>query len=297
MGVCGTSDGSSILPGNTEMKYIRLLRLPDHYVVIGIIIAAGLQLHLKNFWLLLWCAAVVLLSISVFVLNEIVDREDTDKHSWNNMHIRKNERFDFKIVWSIFGFFSFAGLLLSYMLGVFWWALIAYAFGILYSVKPFRLKARFGLDILAQSIAWTVLPYVAVAWKYHALVSNIPVILDIMAFCWVIIFPYQLADFRADKKAELNSTHTILGMKNSLILGLILLAASGLIFIGFGVYKTALWSLAFLPIGAYLFFKYVSWLKMGLIREQTRSMQNYVMFLKPIGYLFLAYMVIWLAFV
>ncbi len=275
------------------MKYIRLLRLQDQYILIGIILASAVYFRLWNQFIFFWGVSAISISIAAFIINEIVDQEDTDKYSWNPIHIRKNEKLNFKAVVLIFAIFSVLGIGLGYLSGLFWWGIGMYVVGIGYSLKPIRLKGRFALDIIAQILVWIVLPFAAVAWKSGQLPRVLPLLL--FASClWSIIFPYQLADYDADQKAKLANTHVIIGMRNSLVFGLILAVISIILFFVFKIFVVARWSWFFFVVNLFALTQYIRWLRMKHLAKQLKSLQDYVRTVKPLGYLIVPYFLLWI---
>lgn len=276
------------------MKYIRLLRLEDHYIILGVVISAGLYFHIRNWWLIIWAAATAFISICAFILNEFVDKEDTDLYSWNPIHIKKGERFNLWVVGLLFSFFTVAGLILAYVDGLIWWGIVMYLIGIFYSLKPIRFKGRFGLDVAAQLVTWIVIPFLAVGWKFGDMKDIFPLMIVILFICWAFILPYQLADYIADLKAKLRGTHIVLGMRKSLFLGGFLSMMGTVLFFSLQLYRIIPWALIFVAIAVYVFVRYIEWLRMSSLTKQTVSMQKYVRFVKPIGYLIIPYLLIWM---
>ncbi len=279
------------------MKYIRLLRLEDHYVMMGIIICAGIYFNVRNWWILLWAGAVLTIAFSALILNELVDREDVDRHSWNPIHVKSRERYDHRIVAAMLIVFGSISLILSYAAGLFWWGISMYSLGMLYSLKPFRLKAYFGLDIITQLLAAIIIPFTAVGWKYSHIEDFWLLVVTVSFICWGEFFPYQLADYLADKKAGLRGTHIVLGMNNSLVAGLLTTIIGVILFLGLGYHLIIPWADILLVIAAFVFIRYLRWLKMLTIAEQTASMQDYVRFVKPLTFFIIPYFLLiwWLA--
>jgi len=276
------------------MKYLRLLRLQDHFIIFGGAISAGNFLRIRNWDIFLWGIAIVSISICAFILNELVDSDDCDKYSWNKIHMKRDERYDPLIVKTMFIIFSFLAAYLSYINGLLFWAAIIYTVSILYSLKPFRLKTRFSLDMLSQLFSVTM-PVLAIGWKYGLLEKTIPFAIVLLGIGWSIILPYQLADFHADKKAGFKSTHVIIGMKNSIILGFVFAMVGMTLFFLWDFQTTIPWAFIFVLLSLYSCFRYFQWYKMENLSRQARSMQEYVKIVKPIGYLIVPYLLlIWM---
>jgi len=276
------------------MKYLRLLRLQDQHLAFFFAITPAITL--KNYlgWIFWWAIAVTCLSIAIFVLNEIVDSQDTDKYSWNPVHINQKDFLNPQIVNLIIAAFSIIGLFIAFAVNLFWWALIYWLLGMLYSLKPIRFKNRFFFDIIVQLTAWITIPYVA-PFAHLGLLKNafIPAI-TFSSLIWSVIYPYQLADFVADKKAHLKATHIILGMKKSLYLGILFGTFGLLTFFFLQIYKTNSWLWLVVALTVYVLIRYFHWLKLNSLKQQTLSLQNYVKTIKPITYFSIPYALLFL---
>lgn len=280
------------------MKYIRLLRLEDHYPIISAVAAAGIYLQNKQTWILLWVFGLVVLSCTAFLINELVDRKDTDKYSWNPIHVGQNESFNMLIVLAIFISFSVVGFYLTYKSGMFFWGIATYIIGLAYSLKPIRLKNVFALDILAQILVWFLLPFLAPFWLTNRIETSVVIFSFSLSFLVITTaFPYQLADFIADKKAKLHGTHILLGMKKSLYLGIVFSFLG--IFLSFfaSVFTLHPWAIVFVILGCLSLFYYSKWLTLQTVEKQTYSIQNYVRVIKPITQILtILFFLIWLWF-
>ncbi|MBI4066269.1 UbiA prenyltransferase family protein [Candidatus Gottesmanbacteria bacterium] len=261
------------------MPYIRLLRLQDQYIQLGASFAAGFAAGINDPWVLWWAIAATFLSITAFIVNELTDRGDVDRYSWNTIHVR--EALDMRVVAVLFLLFSFFGLVLAWNIGLLWWALASYIIGVLYSLKPIRLKARFGWDIAAQLAVWWLLPVLAVWWKAAFIPTGWPMLLSTAPLFWSIFYPYVLSDFVADQKGGLRGTHIVLGMRRSLLFGLLLGVVAILLYVVFAVWTLMPWTLILVVIEVYVIGKYLAWLRMPSIASQTSSMQQTVRIVKP----------------
>ncbi len=242
-------------------------------------------------WMIFWIMACLCLSITAFIINERVDSQDCDKFSWNDNHIKSIQGFNQSVIKVLFVLFLLGGIFFSFLSGLLWWGIVASLLGILYSWKPIRLKGRFFLDIGAQVGAALVIPALGPLSKTGQL-SFWPVILILAVIIWFCIFPYQLADFVADKKAGIKPTHIVLGMKNSLRMGLIFLTLATMAFIYFNLVKIVPWFLVMAPFVAYVFYSYMKWLRMKSLPEQTKSLQDYVRLTKGPSYLIVPYLLV-----
>lgn len=275
-------------------KYLRLLRLQDQYLQIVSVLGGGIFNHLKDGRLFEWALATTLFSFTAFIVNEFTDRENTDKYSWNKDHILSGETFDPKIVIFMFVLFSLLGLYFSFRLHLFWLGLISYAVGILYSLKPARLKGRFILDILAQVLIWLVVPFLGPAILSGRL-ELVPLLIFVMfCFSWAEGYPYQLADFQADAAAKLRGTHVVLGMSGSLIFGLFLIVLGWFLFFASHIYVGAPFLWLLIIVSPAIFICYLTWLRMNDLKKQTKSMQKYVAVVKPLSQLLIPFLLLWL---
>lgn len=273
------------------MKYFRLVRLEDQYLQFVSAIAAGVYLKSADWSIFWWAIASTFLSFCVFIINEITDRHDSDTYSWNPVHVGTGG-LNMRVVEIMFLIFSVAGLVMSYFLGFLWWGLAIYILGILYSLEPIRLKRRFGFDVAVQLCVWWVLPFVAPVWAR----SNHDILLSVViigsCFIWSIFFPYQLSDFIADQKVGFQNTHIQLGMPLSLKFGYWLGIIGLVLFIVFRLYTLAWWMTPLVFMCFASLFLYRHWMRMSSVVDQTRSMQKYVGFMKPLTQLLVPYFLI-----
>ena len=260
-------------------KYLRLLRLGDQYFQVGAVAAAGWLVGGGNevVW---WMVATILLSCPTFIINELADRQDVDKFSWNGIHVR--EKVSSLATGGLFVVLSAGGLALAYGIGKWGWGLAMWVLAVLYSMPPVRLKARAVVDILVQETVWWAIPFLAIVWgKFDGLLVSGMVVFG-GCVMWCGFFPYQLADILADTKARLRPTHVVWGMKRSLYFG----AGTGLAALGLfwalRIDRLAWWSWAFVGLTVFVLANYGLWLKMRRVESQVKSMQNYVKFTKPL---------------
>jgi 4-hydroxybenzoate polyprenyltransferase len=264
-------------------KYIRLLRLQDQYVEFSAAIAGGIFIHSHDWHIFWWAIAAIYLSIPAYILNEFVDGSDTDKYSWNpKIHIRPEDRLDKRIVVAMFFLFTLIGFIFSWHLGYFWWGLAIWTVGIFYSLKPIRLKRLFLIDIAAQLFPVWLAPFLAPVLGIANPELTLVLVIGTTASICSMLFPYQLADFIADQKAGFHSTHIILGMKNSINLGLMLGAFALFVYIFFSVWHWALWTLPVILFAPPVVMLYIRWMRMRTIGEQMRDMQHWVGIIKPL---------------
>lgn len=274
------------------MKYIRLFRLQDQYIQIGSIIAGAISIHLRSWYVVWWIVACTCLSIAAFILNEFTDR-DTDAESWNPAHsYMSHASFNMGVVWSLFAFWTVIGLYLSSRLGLLWWAIAGYLIAVFYSLKPVRLKGVYIIDEVAQMLAVIVLPFLAILWRTANHDLALAFIITSSLLIWSAFFPYEIADYAADKKAGLKNTHVVLGVRNSLRLGLVVEGIGLLLYGLFAIYHWALWTVPALPVLVVVAGMYIWWLRMDSDEKVLHSIQKTMRVYKPLTMLFIPYLVI-----
>lgn len=273
------------------MKYIKLLRLQDQYLTIGIILGSNLVLHKFYFLSIYWVFGATFISIVSFILNELVDRNDVDEKSWNPVHIGKIN-LNSKIVGVLIVGFSIAGLYYSYLAGLFILGLAMYLIGVLYSLPPFRFKIRFAIDVIAQLLLGVILPGLGPFILEGKIIYGLYLSLPIAFIIWGSVLPYQLADFEEDRKAGFHNTHIVLGFRNSLYFGLLFSLLGLIFFFIFKLQKIAPWSVILAIVGVYSVYKYVTWMRDSNFKSILLSMQKYVLLIKPISQLFIPYLLI-----
>lgn len=260
--------------------YLRLLRLEDQYLQIGAILASALLFDLNKISAFWWIVAATCISFVGFIINEFTDRHDTDKNSWNSVHVKSWKMIKMPVVLVMIAGFSLLAFLLAYALDTVYWTGIMWFLAIAYSLKPLRFKAVFALDIFSQLAVWIVIPFLALVWG-----NSQAIYLGLMSagFFWCVFYPYQIADYDADKKAKIHPTHIVLGIKQALGIGLI----SGVLATLLYLLNPSLWSLVWLwPFAAVLgivLFQYIVWLKMKSAEKLLKSMQLYAKIMNPLG--------------
>lgn len=273
-------------------KYLRLLRLPDQYIQAFSALAAGLYLGSRDWSIILWAVGTTFLSFSAFIVNEMTDQRDTDRHSWNPIHKLHKERWNMMVVWSLFAVCSLMGLVMSWYLGLFWWGAAAWMIGVLYSAKPVRLKGRVVFDVLAQLAIWWVIPFLAPVWAAGDHVRGVVFTAILALIIWFGFYPYQIADLAADRKAGLANTHVVLGLRGSLLLGLILGIAGIALYLWFGLYRWAPWTVPPMIVPIIEMYFYIRWMREKRKSVAFASMQKAVAVFQRVGQLLLPYVII-----
>lgn len=258
------------------------MRLQDQYIEFGAALAGGIILGIPNWQIVWWGIVFCILSVPAYIINELVDGRDTDKYSWNPHHVRVTGA-DVPTIWLLCGTISIIGLVLAYALGFFWWGFAIWGIGILYSVEPFRFKRRFFFDLFIQIAVWWLIPLLSIIWG--AIPWELSVSLCIITGLMITGagFPYQLADYSADRKCGLSNTHVSLGMNGSLQLGF-WISVSGLsLAIVFGFLEWAAWTIPIMLLSAVVIWRYWYWLGLHTSSHQIESIRRYVRVVKPLS--------------
>lgn len=276
------------------MKYLRLLRLPHQSIIFAVGLGFGAYFKVRNWWFFSWIVAACLISICAFMVNELVDRDDCDRYSWNGIHISSHDRYDWKIVFLMFAILTGGAFFIAYCDGLLWWAAAMYILSLLYSIKPVRLKTRPVLDSFAQMAGGFALPFMAIQSRYVG-PNDWPILIAILCFIWALIFPYQLADYEADRKAKINGTHILLGMKKSLAFGVSSLIIAAGIFFSFRYFMIIPWANILIFLAGYALYSYWRWLRMAKIGDQITSLQQFARVVSIASLLLVPYMlIVWL---
>ncbi len=265
-------------------KYLRLLRLQDQFIQFGSALFTGIFIGSRSWDILLWAVAVTLLSCATFIVNELTDRKDSDRYSWNPVHMKKEDILHPVVVGIMFWTLSLVGLWMAATLGFLWWACALWSIGVLYSLEPIRFKRRFGLDILAQLLAWWILPFMAPVWGRVPIEIIISMVIIMSFVNWSLFYPYQIADFEADRKAKLQNTHVVLGVYTSTQIGCVLGIIGLVLFFLFGFQRFFLPLLPILVIQIVALWKYFDWLTDKTSTQILAGMQAYARILKPLSF-------------
>ncbi|HKY73851.1 MAG TPA: UbiA family prenyltransferase [Patescibacteria group bacterium] len=262
------------------IRYVRLLRLQDQYIQIGSVFAGALfsGLHVSYIWQ--WMFSLTLISCAAFVLNEWVDRNDTDIHSWNPIHVR--EKLDKKIVWSLIGGLTLAGLLLSIPIHMSLWAIAFSIATIGYSLPPFRMKNIPILDVLAQVVGWIIIPFLSILWCCSNRMDAVLFSIFLACISWGITYPYVLADYSADLKAKLRGTHVLLGFRPTLFLTIIFIVVGNAGLLIRRSIPQYPWVVFFSLLSIVSAFLCIRWLRISSRKTSEEEMQRYSRFMKPI---------------
>ena len=164
----------------------------------------------------------ILMSAAAFLLNEYADK-DTDSLQTDRLPSSISKEMTAVLV----PLLSIAGLLLSFLGGVYHCALGMCLLGVLYSLPRSRFKARAALDLISLGICFVVLPYVAPLemrlgiTKAIALLPNLALnLLFLLLFLAACNLIAMIRDIGPDCRAGLRTTTVALGLRRSLLLGL-----------------------------------------------------------------------------
>ncbi len=273
---------------------IRLHRLQDQYLQISSVLAAGIMLGGMDRSLWLWMAATTCISFSAFLVNEWVDRSDTDRWSWNRAHLSSGARISRRVGWTLGLGWAIGGLGFGLAAELGAWAMAMIFVGIGYSAYPLRLKARPVVDIAGQLLVWWIVPFSAPLVKAGILTGTNSLFLVTLIFLtWSVFYPYQLADFRADQAAGIRPTHVVLGLGRSLGLGFFLGLAGLALWLAGGYWRSQPWSAVLALFGAYAVSGYRTWRSQKSEEKVFTSLQQYVRRVKPLTQLLVPYLLLW----
>ncbi len=268
------------------------MRLQDQYIEFGAAIAGGIILGIPDWQIVWWGIVFCILSIPAYIVNELVDSKDTDKYSWNLHHVRVEDA-DIPTIWLLFGTLSIIGLVLAYALGFFLWGFAIWGIGILYSVEPFRFKRRFFFDLFIQIAVWWLIPLLSIIWGAFPWELSVSLCIINGLMITGVGFPYQLADYPADKKSGLYNTHVALGMNGSLRLGFWISAAGLLFATVFGLYQWAAWTIPLMLLSTVVIWRYWYWLGLSSSSRQIESIRQYVRVVKPVSRLIVPFLFVY----
>jgi 4-hydroxybenzoate polyprenyltransferase len=230
---------------------------------IGVAVAAPLYSNLSPFTILVALVALAASLGFIFSINFVYDI-DVDKYhdgSLKDLDLRKQPLLSGELTiaqakifsWFLF-FLSFVGLFVNSFYGAM--ILLNSILGILYSIPPFRFKARPFLDIFINVMSGSVLLYFAGA---SLQIIDFPIIVVIagalIGASWY--YPTVIADYDFDKRAKLMTTAVFFGGRNAFrvwkYLYYITLISIVWLVLGPWDYAVKLPSLLAIPMGVYLF--------------------------------------------
>jgi decaprenyl-phosphate phosphoribosyltransferase len=192
----GDTMHQTTLLDSTPISYFKLLRI-DHWIknlfmIPGVAIAYSLEFapydRKLDFGLIvsvgLGLFILCLASSANYVINEWLDREDDAKHPFKNHRVSNIYNFSGK---SVFVLYIMILVLVFFGLRFVNQSLALYVglllvMGVLYNVKPFRLKDRHYLDVISESVNNPI--RLSIGW--HSLVSDLPVPVSAFIGFWGI---------------------------------------------------------------------------------------------------------------
>ena len=141
-------------------NYLRISRIdniPKQIFIIPGIFLAALYTSIDNINLIniiLGFICAILSASSNYVINEYLDRNNDKFHPLKKKRLFVEKKIDFKNVVYFYCFLIIASLTLSYKLNQFFFITNALFIisGLIYNIKPFRLKDRIYLDVINESI-------------------------------------------------------------------------------------------------------------------------------------------------
>ena len=141
-------------------KYLRICRIdniPKQIFIVPGIFLASLYTSIDNinFWyIILGFICAILSASSNYVINEYLDRKNDKFHPLKKKRLFVKEKIDFKKVFYFYFFLIITSLVLSYKINQFFFItnILFIISGLIYNLKPFRLKDRVHLDVINESI-------------------------------------------------------------------------------------------------------------------------------------------------
>ena len=141
-------------------NYLRISRIdniPKQIFIIPGIFLAALYTSIDNINLIniiLGFICAILSASSNYVINEYLDRNNDKFHPLKKKRLFVEKKIDFKNVVYFYFILIIASLVLSYKLNEFFFITNALFIisGLIYNIKPFRLKDRIYLDVINESI-------------------------------------------------------------------------------------------------------------------------------------------------
>ncbi|MFW9832250.1 MAG: UbiA family prenyltransferase, partial [Candidatus Thorarchaeota archaeon] len=203
------------------------------------------------FYLLLGVISVSLLNSAVFLINQVTDVDTDQLHSEKaRLPISAGNISKYNAIFLVFLFIS-VGFVFSLFLGLTFILLMfgIFGFGILYSIRPFRIKSRPILDLFIIGLAfglWAVLTAFTILVANPTISVNpelpLPLLIGPLLFYAGTHCIHTISDYQADKQAGINTTAVHLGPKKTAQLGILLIAIGFLsLYSGVGFYTHLFW--------------------------------------------------------
>lgn len=222
--------------------YIKMLRISHQNNIVAPFLFGALDAGYYDIaGLMISGLGLVCSSVGIFMINEYIDSNDTDKFSLREKVLAGNE-VNKNVVLGLWTLFSLTGLILLTVKGLLLVGAVMIVLGNLYSIPPVRFKAYYPWDILSMSVVYILIPYfIPFSLKNLPLSSGVGVpLLAFVFFYGICEGIHFLGDLEADKKAGLRNTNVILGYKKLLKLLFLMSFVSGFLII-LMVYRHSNW--------------------------------------------------------
>jgi 4-hydroxybenzoate polyprenyltransferase len=169
-----------------------------------------------NTFIILLLANTLVVS-STFIMNDIgdsgPDKHDDYKKNRNALSVGTISKKEGYILFGVFGVIT-ATLYYLLNFATMVVGLMIFAFGILYSLEPFRLKQVPPYDMILHVLGGMITLTVFTAFDYYGYVLILPMSIAFINSAYVQ-FNNQIRDFDVDKKANVKTTVNVLGFEKS----------------------------------------------------------------------------------
>lgn len=203
-----------------NVNWLRVFRIKEVVPGVSAILIAALDTGkvLDPFRLILLISGFLLIFFSAFLINELVDSFDVDKHNpergkaITKHGVPRNFTLIAFILTSLLGVGILVGINLA------WVGILTFLILFVYSAPPLRLKSWPFLELAAVTIGCALLGYIS----YYLLIGQafgwreILILLFFSAGFPAIQLVNEAADFWADKKANIKTTAVFLGERRNL---------------------------------------------------------------------------------
>lgn len=283
-----------------NFNWLKVFRIKEVLVGISPFLLASLdtQIILEPVKFLLLVTGFLNIFFSSFLINELVDSEDTDKFNPEREKGITRHGVSKKFTFWAFVVTSILGIVLLNFLNLGIIGIVGFLLLTVYSVPPIRLKAQPFLDLIAVTTGFAILPYLS----YLYLAGTTPNVFILLFFTtgfMAIDLVAEGADFDADRQAKINTTAVFLGEKKNLIFIKFLSLAcmiSGII----TVFLTGYWWYLYMVAVVFFLFTAAQWgLKISHQRERLhellRTGEKFGIFVSNLGLGIL--LLIWLAWI
>jgi len=211
------------LPKNIfDANWLRVFRVKEVFPGISAIFIAALDTGIIVSFPKLLSMTIGFMSIffSAFLINELVDANDTDK--FNPEREKGITRYGVSQAFTTLAFIitSLVGLLVLHFINLAWAGVIAFLILFAYSAPFIRVKTIPFVELIFVTVGCALLPYLSYYFLAGVPITWLTIL--IISFFGLGFPAIQLvnegADFAADKKAGLTTTAVFLGEKRNLVL-------------------------------------------------------------------------------